>query len=207
MVSFDTFTSSLISQQQCSNESTSCPGSICRCSTRGCVPSTRSHDASRAFASNGADCRSRTQEFVSEFFDQNPISQMAILVSRDGQAERLSPLGGERESLNLRRSCELTRLFEEQVTPWNISMHSRTKRSSYHEVIQVCRMSSRWLNRACRECLRDLPSRLRRTADGCFARRHLPPHGSREVIIIMGSLTTCDPGNIHTTIADVEKDR
>lgn len=36
---------------------------------------------------------------------------------------------------------------------------------------------------------------------------HLPPHGSREVIIILGSLTTCDPGNIHSTIRDVEKDR
>lgn len=27
------------------------------------------------------------------------------------------------------------------------------------------------------------------------------------MIIILGSLTTCDPGNIHTTIRDVEKDR
>lgn len=35
------------------------------------------------------------QEFVTEFFDQNPISQMAIVVTRDGQAERMSPLGGE----------------------------------------------------------------------------------------------------------------
>lgn len=44
----------------------------------------------------GADTK-HTQEFVSEFFDQNPISQMAIVVTRDGQAERLSPLGGESE--------------------------------------------------------------------------------------------------------------
>merc|ERR1712130_818417 len=26
--------------------------------------------------------------------------------------------------------------------------------------------------------------------------KHMPPHASREVIIIMGSLTTCDPGDI-----------
>lgn len=32
---------------------------------------------------------------MTEFFDQNPISQMAIVVTRDGQAERLSALGGE----------------------------------------------------------------------------------------------------------------
>ena len=34
------------------------------------------------------------QEFVSEFFDQNPISQMAILCTKSGAAERLSPLSG-----------------------------------------------------------------------------------------------------------------
>ena len=35
------------------------------------------------------------QEFITEFFDQNPISQMAVIVTRDGQAERMSALGGE----------------------------------------------------------------------------------------------------------------
>ncbi|KAG6845884.1 hypothetical protein H0H87_000690 [Tephrocybe sp. NHM501043] len=29
---------------------------------------------------------------------------------------------------------------------------------------------------------------------------HLPTHSSREIIIIFGSLTTCDPGNIHDTL-------
>ncbi|XP_072175115.1 general transcription factor IIH subunit 2-like isoform X2 [Diadema setosum] len=30
--------------------------------------------------------------------------------------------------------------------------------------------------------------------------RHMPGHASREVLVIMGSLTSCDPGNIHDTI-------
>jgi transcription initiation factor TFIIH subunit 2 len=30
--------------------------------------------------------------------------------------------------------------------------------------------------------------------------RHMPPHASREVIVVMGSLTTCDPGDINKTI-------
>jgi hypothetical protein len=34
------------------------------------------------------------QEFVTEFFDQNPISQLGIIVTRDGMAERISQLGG-----------------------------------------------------------------------------------------------------------------
>lgn len=31
--------------------------------------------------------------------------------------------------------------------------------------------------------------------------RHMPPHASREVVVIMGSLTTCDPADINKTIA------
>lgn len=30
--------------------------------------------------------------------------------------------------------------------------------------------------------------------------RHMPNHTSREVLLIHGSLTTCDPGDINTTI-------
>ncbi|KAJ2931456.1 hypothetical protein H1R20_g5634, partial [Candolleomyces eurysporus] len=29
---------------------------------------------------------------------------------------------------------------------------------------------------------------------------HLPTHSSREIVILFGSLTTCDPGNIHETL-------
>ncbi|EMD32151.1 hypothetical protein CERSUDRAFT_119123 [Gelatoporia subvermispora B] len=36
---------------------------------------------------------------------------------------------------------------------------------------------------------------------------HLPVHSSREITIIFGSLTTCDPGNIHDTLEDCIKDR
>ena len=31
--------------------------------------------------------------------------------------------------------------------------------------------------------------------------RHLPNHASREVLIIFGCLTTCDPGDINDSIA------
>ncbi|KAL1413917.1 hypothetical protein MTO96_007966 [Rhipicephalus appendiculatus] len=38
-----------------------------------------------------------------------------------------------------------------------------------------------------------------------FPCSHLPVHTSREVLVIMGSLTTCDPGNILTTIETMRK--
>jgi transcription initiation factor TFIIH subunit 2 len=37
--------------------------------------------------------------------------------------------------------------------------------------------------------------------------RHLPINSSREVLIIFGSLTTCDPGNIHDTLKNYVEDK
>ncbi|SCZ95219.1 BZ3500_MvSof-1268-A1-R1_Chr11-2g03363 [Microbotryum saponariae] len=105
------------------------------------------------------------REFISEFFDQNPISQMAVLVTRDGAAERLSPLGGN--PVDHLKALQNKKKLEARGDP---------------SLQNVLKMAQSGLS-------------------------HLPPHGSREVIIILGSLTTCDPGNIHTTIKDVEKDR
>ena len=36
---------------------------------------------------------------------------------------------------------------------------------------------------------------------------HLPTHSSREILIIFGSLTTVDPGNIYETLSSCVKDR
>jgi hypothetical protein len=36
---------------------------------------------------------------------------------------------------------------------------------------------------------------------------HLPTHSSREILIIFGSLTTVDPGNIYETLSSCIKDR
>jgi len=50
--------------------------------------------------------------------------------------------------------------------------------------------------------------------DGCIILRcydmatsHLPTHSSREILVISGSLTTVDPGNIYETLASCVKDR
>ena len=40
-----------------------------------------------------------------------------------------------------------------------------------------------------------------------FPRSHLPTHSSKEITIIFGSLTTCDPGNIHDTLDECVKDK
>ena len=37
--------------------------------------------------------------------------------------------------------------------------------------------------------------------------KHMPGHTSREILIIMGSLTTCDPGYIYDTIENIKKQK
>ncbi|TIB69023.1 TFIIH basal transcription factor complex, subunit SSL1 [Wallemia mellicola] len=36
---------------------------------------------------------------------------------------------------------------------------------------------------------------------------HLPTHASREIVVVFGSLTTCDPGNIHDTLRALIRDK
>ncbi|GAA5871355.1 hypothetical protein JCM16303_000728 [Sporobolomyces ruberrimus] len=105
------------------------------------------------------------QDFVTEFFDQNPIGQMALMITRDGLAERLTPLSGN-PSDHL-KALQNKKKLETRGAP------------SLQNVLQLAKTGL----------------------------SHLPPHGSREVIIILGSLTSCDPSNIHQTIAETEAER
>ncbi|GAA5952601.1 hypothetical protein JCM10213_005634 [Rhodosporidiobolus nylandii] len=105
------------------------------------------------------------QDFVTEFFDQNPIGQMAIMISRDGLAERLTPLSGN--PADHLKALQNKKKLEARGQP------------SLQNILQLAKTGL----------------------------AHLPPHGSREVIIILGSLTSCDPTNIHQTIAETEGER
>lgn len=105
------------------------------------------------------------KEFVTEFFDQNPISQLCILITKDGIAERLSGLSGN--PLDHHKALS----NKDKLTP--------SGEPSLQNSLEMARASL----------------------------AHLPPHGSREVVIIFGSLTTCDPDDIHKTIETLERDR
>lgn len=102
------------------------------------------------------------KRFVSGYFEQNPIGQLAILVMRDGIAERLVPMGGNTAdhltALNNRRR------LEPRGDP------------SLQNALEMAKSSL----------------------------AHLPTTSSREVLLLSGSLTSCDPGNIHQTIATLK---
>ncbi|KAL1463370.1 hypothetical protein WDU94_015125, partial [Cyamophila willieti] len=98
--------------------------------------------------------------FIEEFFEQNPISQLGIIVTRNKRAERLTDLSG-----NYRRHLDALRT---QCSDPNYCIGEPSLQNSLELAYSTMRM--------------------------------LPTHTSREVLVIMGSLTVCDPGDINVII-------
>ncbi|XP_023243167.1 general transcription factor IIH subunit 2-like [Centruroides sculpturatus] len=96
--------------------------------------------------------------FVEEYFDQNPISQLGFIITKNKRADKISELSG-----NPKQHINVLKNASEMVCAGEPSIQNALE------------LSSKTL-------------------------RNMPGHTSREVLIIMGSLTTCDPGNIYTTI-------
>ncbi|KAF8590980.1 TFIIH basal transcription factor complex, subunit SSL1 [Ramaria rubella] len=99
-----------------------------------------------------------TREFVSEWFDQNPLGQIGLVGMRGGVGERFGEMAGNPQDV-LKVLSSRTKL-------------EPTGEPSLQNAIEMARASM----------------------------SHLPTHSSREIMIIYGSLTTCDPGNIHDTL-------
>ncbi|KAJ2838527.1 hypothetical protein J3B01_001345 [Coemansia erecta] len=98
------------------------------------------------------------EKFVVEFFDQNPISQLSVVTTKDGLAEKLTEMSS------------------------NPTDHIRALRKKTN---------------------RDLagePSIQNALELSMHALRRVPSHGLREIICVIGSLTTCDPGDIEQTL-------
>ncbi|KAJ3735777.1 Ssl1-like-domain-containing protein [Lentinula guzmanii] len=105
------------------------------------------------------------REFVLEWFDQNPLGQMAVVGMRAGVGERVCDMSGNPQDV-LKSISDRHRL-------------EPTGDPSLQNSIEMARNSM----------------------------NHLPTHSSREILIIFGSLTTCDPGNIHDTLDECVKNR
>ncbi|CAB4383312.1 TFIIH basal transcription factor complex, subunit SSL1 [Rhizophagus irregularis] len=101
---------------------------------------------------------SYAEQFILEYFDQNPISQLGIIVTKGGIAEKLTDLtGNPMDNIRVLKNKKNTDTDGEP---------------SLQNSLQMARSTL----------------------------IHVPAHGSREMLIIMGSLTTCDPGDIYDTI-------
>ncbi|KAG2222251.1 hypothetical protein INT45_010664 [Circinella minor] len=107
---------------------------------------------------------SYAKQFVIEYFDQNPISQLGIIVTRDGIAEKLTELSGNPT---------------DHVTALETRNNVETSgEPSLQNALNLARASM----------------------------IGVPSHGSKEVVLIFGALTTCDPSDIHDTVYLLQKE-
>ncbi|KAI6125727.1 Ssl1-like-domain-containing protein [Pisolithus croceorrhizus] len=105
------------------------------------------------------------REFVTEWFDQNPLGQIGVVGMRSGLGERIGEMSGNPQDV-LRSLSDRAKL-------------EPTGEPSLQNAIEMARGSM----------------------------SHLPTQSSREILIVFGSLTTCDPGNIHETLEVCIKNR
>ena len=116
--------------------------------------------------------------FIKQFFSQNPISQLALLITRDGLAQRLTDLSGS-------ESTHLAALDKLRPKP------NPAGKSGYVAEIEP----------------KGTPS-LQNSLDLAGAMLSAAPsHGTKECLVIYGALQTADPGNIHDTIKQLVTDR
>jgi len=102
------------------------------------------------------------QEFVQEYYDQNPLSHLGFIVLRNGEAEILTQLSSNAKSHKLAlQSFSLLTASEPPAKGGEFSLQNGLE------------VAGRSLG-------------------------HQPRHGSREIVVLCGALSTCDPGNILT---------
>lgn len=102
--------------------------------------------------------------FIDEFFDQNPICQVGIILLKDKRSEKLTEMSG-----SVRKHIKALK---------DLSKLSLTGEPSLQNGLELARQSLKMI----------------------------PSHASREIVVIMSSLTTCDPTDIHETVAQLKKD-
>ena len=102
------------------------------------------------------------QEFVQEYYDQNPLSHLGFVILKDGEAQVLTQLSSSSKAHKL----ALTSL-RDMV---NAEGPSAGGEFSLQNGLEVAGRSL----------------------------GHQPRHGSREIVIVCGALSTCDPGHVLT---------
>lgn len=113
------------------------------------------------------------QEYIREFFEQNPISQVSVLGMHDGMCIRVSELSGN--------PTDHTSAIQALRFPRKVTDPPKEPKGapSLQNALELARAT-------------------------LF---HTPSHGTREVIVVFGSLLSLDPSDIHKTIRDCVKDR
>lgn len=142
------------------------------------------------------DC---ARAFVVEWCEQNPLGQIGVVGMRAGIGERIVEMTGG--ILNFFVTIETKVPLG---NPHDILRAIADKRKlepagepSLQNAIEVARAGMRHVR----------PMSVVLTYEINCVYSHLPTHSSREIVIIFGSLTTCDPGDIYETLDNCVKDK
>lgn len=100
------------------------------------------------------------EKFIMEFFDQNPVSQLGLIVTKNGRAEKLVDLSGNARHL--------------------VSALQKVTCSGEPSLQNSLNMAMLTL-------------------------KNVPTYASKEVLVIMSALTSCDPGNVFETVQELSK--
>mmetsp|Transcript_13699 Transcript_13699/g.29407 ORF Transcript_13699/g.29407 Transcript_13699/m.29407 type:complete len:458 (-) Transcript_13699:231-1604(-) len=110
------------------------------------------------FRPNRLSCMIRViRTYIRDFFDQNPLSQLGIMLMKDGVADRLTDLSGSPEA-------QIKKLGEGNL--------GASGDASLQNALDL----------------------------GLNMLKSVPPYGHREMLMLFAGLSTCDPGNIGTSI-------
>ena len=105
---------------------------------------------------------SLASQFVTEYYDQNPLGHLGVVICRDGEAEMLTSLGGSPKKHKLAIDAAIVTEMGRKGGP------DIGGEFSLQNGIEVAGRSL----------------------------GYAPRYGSREIIVIMSALATCDPGDI-----------
>ena len=142
------------------------------------------------------------REFITEWFDQNPLGQIGVVGMRAGLGERIGEMSGNLYPILCIQSlvtCFLLWTGNPQDVLKSIADRHKLEPSgepSLQNAIEMARGSMKY-------CQVSYVFRFTYS----ISSSHLPTHSSREIIILFGSLTTCDPGNIHDTLDSCIKNK
>jgi transcription initiation factor TFIIH subunit 2 len=124
-------------------------------------------DAGLAMGQNKTrlDCLLKlAQDFINEYYDQNPLSQLGIVICKNGEAEVLTLLSGSKRS-----AMTGIQAIREGVMSGLVGRSG--KDAGEFSLQNGITVAGRSLG-------------------------HMPRHGSREIIVVVGALSTCDPGDV-----------
>jgi transcription initiation factor TFIIH subunit 2 len=122
--------------------------------------------------------RVAVKDFIKEFFDENPISSLGIIVTKDSQAVQISEM-----SFNPKRHLDN---IDEFFNP--LSSNSSQKGPS---ILSSTPSGEMTIQGSIEMALKILS--------------FIPSYGTREIIFIHGAHSTCDVGNIYDTILWLKK--